>query len=458
MKLFCADIGTSSIKAGTIDDTGALLSYTRIPFRRIAVGEFLPEYWSAALRRAVAETGASDADGAVFSGQGPTLVPVDRNGEPVSDVLLWNDGRDLPLPGIPSFYLPKAAWFAEHRSDAYARTRSFLPCPEYVSFLLTGERFAFTPSAEFEPYIWNSGSIASCGLDPDRFPPFLTTGEPAGSVTADGERLAGLRRGMPVFAGGADFLAALLGTATVRPGRVCDRAGTSEGINYCSAEPVSGDRIRCLPHAIEGLYNVAGILSSTGRLFEWFRGISGQADRPYAEMLEEIRSVSLHGAGSPLFFPSFHEGVTWEFRHGMFFGLGADHGPAEMGRAVVHSIGFAVREAVEILEHHLGPIEELRVTGGQAKNEIWNGMKADIIGKRIVVPAIQDAELLGDACAGFAGLERFASLRDASESLFRVGAVFEPRPELHERYTEAFRSYRSLYRKLRTAMPAPDLS
>lgn len=456
MKLFCADIGTSSIKAGTIDDTGALLAYARIPFPQISAGAFLPEYWSAALRRAVAETGASDADGAVFSGQGPTLVPVDRSGVPVSDVLLWNDGRGLPLPGISSFYLPKAAWFAEHRPDAYARTRSFLGCPEYISFLVTGERFTFTPSAEFEPYIWNSGAIASYGLDPDRFPRFLMTGEAAGSVTTEGERLAGLRKGMPIFAGGADFLAALLGTASVRPGRVCDRAGTSEGINYCSAAPVSGDRIRCLPHAIEGLYNVAGILSSTGKLFEWFRSISGQQDRPYAEMLEEIRRVSFIKAGAPLFFPSFHEGVTWEFLHGMFYGLGADHGPAEMGRAVVHSIGFAVREAVEILEHHVGPIDELRVTGGQAKNEIWNGMKADITGKRIVVPEIHDAELLGDACAGFSGLSRFASLRDASESLFRIGAVFEPRRELHERYTEAFRSYRSLYRKLRTAIPAPE--
>ena len=33
----------------------------------------------------------------------------------------------------------------------------------------------------------------------------------------------------------------------------------------------------------------------------------------------------------------------------MFIGLGAEHDAAAMGRAVVLSIGFAVREAVEIL-------------------------------------------------------------------------------------------------------------
>jgi hypothetical protein len=44
----------------------------------------------------------------------------------------------------------------------------------------------------------------------------------------------GLPSGVPVFDSGPDFIAALVGTATLFPGRLCDRAGSSEGLNLCS--------------------------------------------------------------------------------------------------------------------------------------------------------------------------------------------------------------------------------
>jgi len=468
LRLLCVDFGTSSIKAGVIDEEGRLRGWAHeslLDDPRADLVRWDPGLWSSHLKAAIEQLRAAGAIGAagggdlaavVVSGNGPTIVPVGASGEPLSEAFLWIDRRELRPSRGASFYLPKVEWIRRNRPELYEKTASFLPFPEYLNFVLTGEKSAIVPSEEFVPYVWSGQEIAAAGLDGEKFPPFVRIGERIGRVTARGGEASGLPKGLPVVAGGSDFLMALVGTAAVAPGRTCDRAGTSEGINHCSSRPVRSERVRCLPHVIPGLYNAAGILASTGRIFEWFRTISGQREKSYQTMLEEILAVD-HKARIPYFFPSLRIGETWEFSDAVFSQLEAEHGPAEMGRAVVQSIGFAVRDLIETLERHSCRIEQLRACGGQARNPLWNQMKADITGREIATPEIIDAELLGDACAGLVGLGERSSLADAAEGLVRIKTVYRPRPEEHERFGEAYERYRDLRRRvLRAVASAVD--
>ncbi len=463
LRLLCVDFGTSSIKAGVIGDKGQLIGWAHESLLEDPGADLVrwdPGLWSRhlnvtieKLRAAGAFGGGSGGDLAavVVSGNGPTIMPVGPDGVALSEAFLWIDRRELrPIHGA-SFYLPKVEWIRRNRPELYERTASFLPFPEYLNFLLTGEKAAIVPSEEFVPYVWSGQEIAAFGFDSAKFPPFVRIGERIGRVTVQGTAASGLPKGLPVVAGGSDFLMALVGTAAVVPGRTCDRAGTSEGINHCSARPIRSERVRCLPHAIPGLFNAAGILASTGRIFEWFRSISGQREKPYQTMLEEILAVD-HRARIPFFFPSLRIGETWEFSDAVFSQLEPEHGPAEMGRAVVQSIGFAVRDLIETLERHGCRIEQLRACGGQARNPLWNQMKADITGKEIATPEIIDAELLGDACSGLVGLGERSSLGDAAEGLVRITTVYRPRPEEHERFGEAYDRYRELRRRVLRAV------
>jgi xylulokinase len=389
--------------------------------------------------------GADSVDGVVVSGNGPTVVPVTADGRPSYEVLFWLDQREDRLPEEPSFFLPKIAWLARHEPRSYEDTSCFLGCPEYLSYWLTGEAFAATPSDDFTDFVWSERAIAAYGLSPEKFPPYVRTGDRVGVVQpASAERL-GVPSGIPVVAGAPDFLMTLLGTGAVRDGRTCDRAGTSEGINYCSSVPVSGERLRCLPHVIEGKYNVAGILSSTGRIFEWFRRISGLVTASYEQMMQAIASC-VPASGSPLFLPGVHQGAAWEFGGGVFLGLEEHHGSAEMGRAVVESIGYTVREAVEILQSHGCSVEALRVSGGQAKNATWNQMKADITGVPVLVPVVRDAELLGNVCAAAVAMGSFSSLAEASDTLVRFSETYEPRSRRMELYTAGYERYLAVSR------------
>jgi xylulokinase len=270
-------------------------------------------------------------------------------------------------------------------------------------------------------------------------------GERIGAVQATASERYGVPVGTPVVAGGSDFLMSLVGTASLVPGRTCDRAGTSEGINYCTNRPVEDERLRTLPHVRPGLYNVAAILESTGSAFEWFRLVTGQDSKGYVHILEEIRSSSMN---APMFLPSVHDRDGWNFDDGAFIGLEPRHGAAELGRAVVESLGFAVRRSLEVLGEVGCEVEALRVCGGQAKNPVWNRMKADMSGCDVLVPEIEDAELVGNACCGLVGIGECEGLIEASDRIVRFRERISPDREAYELYGERYARYRETAARL----------
>lgn len=457
--ILAIDIGTSSIKAGVIDAGGRLLESGRehILGRYGDVRAWKAAWWTEALARILGGMDQVAGVSAVaVSGNGPTIVPVDAEGRALDPVLLWLDGRDAHRQGERSFFLPKVAWLAQNEPRRYEQARWFISGPEYIDFVLTGEAVTITPTDEFAPYVWGKDAAERYGVDPAKLPPFVHVGDLVGRVTQAASRRFNLPAGAAVVAGGSDFIVSLLGTGAVDPGVTCDRAGTSEGVNYCSAAPVDDPRMRCLPHPVPGLYNVAGVLSSTGTIFEWFRDISGQKTRSYAEMLADIRSVD-DRVHVPWFFPSLHEGAAWEFSRGMFIDLGADHGPKEMGRAVVESIGYAVREVIDVLEQNGCRVGELRVCGGQGRNEIWSQMKANMVGRPLSIVEVVDAELLGNACAAYVGLGRFGSVAEASRALVRIARRYDPQAHRLEPYEERYHRYRDAYGRFRLALKECDL-
>jgi xylulokinase len=449
--ILAVDIGTTAMKGGLITAEGELVAYHRVTYwekTRQDYHAWDPKVWVEALREIVASVGGYQRISAVaISGHGPTVIPVDAQGKVLYYALLWMDKRNLRREGTQSFFLPKVAWFRQNHPDLYEKTQWFLSCPEYINYFLTGEALTVTPSKEFVPYIWAEHDWQAYDLDHRKLPPFVRMGEKVGEVSVQASTFIGIPPGVPVVAAGSDFLVALVGAGAVEPGRTCDRAGTSEGINHCATAPVADKRLRTLPHAIEGLYNISGILSSTGRLFEWLRRITGQSDRNYREILQEIDNLSLDRS-RPYFFPSFEHNGDFEFARGGFLELHPDHTREDMGRAVVESIAFGIRRVLENLEEVGCAVDEMRVTGGQARNVIWNQLKADITGKRIVIPEIEDAELLGAAACALVYQREYPHLREASSNLVKVRAVFNPRAERHLCYDELYAAYREYGRTL----------
>jgi xylulokinase len=467
--VLAVDVGTSSLKGGLFGPNGELLARAEVPVHLSEREHPLhheadANNWITALGLVAAqlELGRRPRPQAlVVSGNGPTLLPAGRDGRPLDYAMTWMDRRGVEEARLigeasgqkvdPTFFLPKAFWIYRHKQHLYRDTCHFLTCPEFMDFFLTGRACTVLPSPQFARYIWTPELIGRLGMDPAKFPPFLRPGERVGEVLKQAEELVGVPAGTPVFAGGPDFIMTLLGTATIRPGRACDRAGTSEGINLCSASPIEDPRLMCLPHIIEGYFNVSGIISTSGKALEWFKKITGRQELDYESLFEDICQVPA-GSRGLIFLPYLagERAPLWDpDARGCFIGLAVQHGRKEMTRAVVESVGFAIRDVIEVMgENGLAP-EELRVTGGQARSPLWNQIRADITGRRILVPEIMDSELLGGAIVALYALGRYPTLEAAAESLVRIGRTYTPQPELRTGYDALFRLYRRAYAGLK---------
>ena len=397
----------------------------------------------------------------VVSGNGPTLVPVGNDDRPLHPAMLWMDRRCIEeaatiseINGFyvdPTFYLPKALWFYRHEPEIYEKTKYFFSCSEYINYLLTGNAATILPMEKFRNYIWTEELVSRLEMEWEKFPEFIRPGESIGETTTAAHDLLGVPLGVPVFAGGPDFIASIIGTGTVAPGRACDRAGTSEGINLCTDQAVSDPRLLCVDHIIDGYSNVSGIVSTSGKALQWFKEITGKRDLPFAELFNDIEKVPA-GSNKLIFLPYLagERAPIWDPNaRGAFIGLTMNHGRREMTRAVVESVGFAIRDIITVMEEIGLHVDDMRITGGQARSAQWIQIKADITGKRFLLPVMKDAELTGDLCIALLGLGQYDSLADAAEASVQIERTFEPNRENKQVYDDLFSVYRDSYAGLK---------
>jgi xylulokinase len=358
--------------------------------------------------------------------------------------LHWYDGRTLKAsPGASSLFLPRAAWLREKEREQYEKTDAFFSPFEWLSHRLGAEAVTVLPSAHYRPFYWNEEELRLFGLDGRKFLPFAKMGSLIGQVSAEGAgRFGGLRQGTPIVAGGPDFITAIIGLGALKPGSVCDRAGTSEGINVCvSSPPIKAPPgMRVLPHAVEGLWNIGAVIPSSGRLFEWYRTLTGQTGKSYEDLLSEL--IPSPKEALPL-------GSCLVFRQeaspaGAVFKLSSPDLPERLtlGRAVLEAMAFMVRREVDRLRALGLRVEEMGVSGGQCGNSRWNSFKAIVTGVTLLVPEIPDGELAGDAVLAARALGEYASIEEAASRMIRVQETFTPLRETAALWEERYRVYK----------------
>ncbi len=463
------DIGTSAVKAGIFDLEGRLLDRRIMPVTLLHGNgeeryEIDPGSWLSALKGALPELLMGRADEisvVVVSGNGPTLLCIDEAGNVLYPAITWMDRRGIDEAGQAavesalevdaSFYLAKAYWIFKEKPELYEKTRFFIPCPDYINYYLTGNACAVLPSSSFKRLMWTDRAVTALGMDPNRFPPFVRPGVSLGSVGKAAAAGTGLNAGTAVAAGGPDFLMSLLGTGTLAPGDTCDRAGTSEGINHCTNKECSDMRLICLPHLTEGLFNISGLISTTGKALEWYARIAGYHKEGFPTLYRDIRDVP-PGARRLLFLPylagrrSVHRDPDAK---GCFVGLTLLHGRKEMARAVAESIGFSIQAILEIMEENAFHVSDIRVAGSQAANPVLNQIKADITGRNILIPAVTESELMGGACIGLASIGAFASPVEASGNCVRIRSGIQPDRGNRSLYEDMFGLFKELYIELK---------
>ncbi|HBP09845.1 MULTISPECIES: xylulokinase [unclassified Treponema] len=405
--VLAVDIGTSSLKAAFVSEKGKVCSFSRRPFllcnTEHASKEWLPAFQNA-LQDLFSKSPEIRPSGICVSGNGPTLVA--QSGE----TFLWNE-KVVQLKSS-SLFVPRLLAFKDKFPDVWKKSELVFSGPEYFLWLLTGEPCTILPEKRFESAYWNKQFLLESGFSNDEINKLPSFAEPSHKLAGLSRKASsflgaeefGIKEGLPVFCGAPDFISALVGTATVKPGILCDRAGSSEGINFCTSVPLEAEKIRTLPSVVPELWNASVLLPDSGSKFDSFKlKIERELGRQieYSVLVQEI--IGSDGTNASL----------------------------DQGKYLMIQTALNLKDALGILKDAAAKKgiafpDEMRVAGGQAKSALWNQMKADITGMKISVPSCPDAELLGDAAFAFTALKVFPTLTSASESLFSKAETFYP--------------------------------
>ncbi len=471
--IFTVDIGTTRVKAALFDPEGRCAGLAAVELEESASNtyhEVDARLWLGALSdtasRLLSGRARSSLRAIVVSGNGPTILPIDARGKPLAPAITWLDRRAqkeaeeasaaLNYPLDAAFNLPKILWLRHHSPQLYASSRFFVSCPEFVIGHLTGEWTTCLPNEGYTRIIWDRAALESLSLDTEKFPPFAGIGEIVGRVHARAAEEFGLPQGLPVVMGGPDFIASLLGTATVRPGRTCDKGGTSEGINLCS-EKDTGDAgaLLVMPHVVKPYFNISGVISTSG-------GRSPGSGAIFCLRKTLMRSTEESLRRSPAregwcFCPTSPANVrpTGTPTHGLCSSaLGSITTSARWRARVLEGTAFAMREVLDVMETSGARVEDMRATGMPSLSPVWNQIKADITGKRVMVADFSEPELAGCLAIGRFALGEEPSLAAAAEKVFVPAQIFEPQRETTAVYDELFAIYLEGYRRLAGLFPA----
>ncbi|MEO8095299.1 MAG: FGGY-family carbohydrate kinase, partial [Pseudolysinimonas sp.] len=492
------DAGTSVVKAAIFDLKGNELSRgaRNVPITSPEphlAEEDMTSVWIAAadaIRQSLTGTFvlASEIVAISVTGQGDGSWMIEPDGTPSGPALLWNDGRAGDI--IDEWYKDGTVsrQFETSGSGPYAGTTSALLrwrrdnepermktainlwCKDWIEYKLTGD-ISTDPSdaslsgIDVRTRDWSDEVLKAWGLEDQKhvLPKIKSPVELSGLVTAEAAGVTGLVEGTPVFKGQMDITASSLGVGVARPGDCMAVIGTA-GIVTVASDDLSGefepkDVGWVIPHTPDTWIRAMGMNCCTPNL-DWFLrelGLSfhqeaAAADREGAlfDFLDEkVLEVPL-GSGGVIYHGYLAPGgerapFVRPSARGSFNGITGNHTRQHLLRAVYEGVAYGIRDCLDSIPT---PVDTVRVAGGGGNSAVWCQIFADVLGRKIIVPAGTEFGAKGAAVVAGVGSGRYASYAEGVDATVNIVREYEPDPAKTALYDPFF----DVYRDIRTHM------
>ena len=114
----------------------------------------------------------------------------------------------------------------------------------------------------------------------------------------------------------------------------------------------------------------------------------------------------------------------------------------------MEGVAFSLRHNLETAGEAGAQARVLRAMGGSANSLLWTQIKADVTGRRIVVPASDTATTLGAAMLAGVGTGFYRDYEEAVQETVQVTRTHEPNLSDKAVYDQTYETYLELYRSL----------
>jgi glycerol kinase len=475
------DAGTTGVRSRAVftDDSPSVASYREFTQHYPQPGwveHDADEIWAAVvttLNEVVGVVGRDRVAAIGITNQRETVLAWNRStGRPYGTAVVWQDRRtahrcdELAAAGHldlvrsrtglvldPYFSGTKFAWLLEHREIPVDDDLALGTIDAWLIWNLTGgavfatdvTNASRTMLCDIRTRQWDQELCDLIGVPIQALPQIVPSSGRIGT-TSD---VCNVPADIPVSGVAGDQQAALFGQACIEPGMAKNTYGTGSfvllNVGEACPEPTEGMLTTVAWTLADGTthYALEGAIFVTGAAIQWLRDGIGIIDDaaetgPLAASVDDTGGVyvvpAFTGLGSPYWDP---------YARGTIVGITRGTGRAHITRAVVESMAYQVRDAIDAMVTASGTsITELRVDGGASVMDLLCQIQADQLGVTVQRPVDQETTALG--AAFLAGLAEgvWASTDDIGAA-WVLDAQFEANPdrtnadELHAHWLRA---------------------
>lgn len=471
------DLGTSGVRAILVTEEGRVLraAEAAVKTRHPHPGwsEQDPADWIAAARGALADLAAAEPAamarlrGIGLSGHMHGAVLLDGDARVLRPCIMWNDTRShaqaarldadprfRAISGnivFPGFTAPKLAWVAETEPDIFARLAHVLLPKDYLAWWLTGQIGSEMSDAAGTAWLdlaardWSAPLLAASGMRRAQMPKLREGTEPVGTLQGALAAELGLPEGVRVVAGGADNAAAACGVGALGEGDAFVSLGTS-GVLLAARDgchPGPDTAVHTFCHAVPGAWYQMGVILAATDSLNWLARITGASP---AALTAEL-GTAVKPPGRLRFLPYLSGERTPHNDsavRGAFLNLDIAQDRADLTRAVLEGVSFALRDSLQALRATGARIDRVLAIGGGARSAYWLELLACVLDLPVDLPEQGEfGAALGAARLAICGCTGAAPAAVMTRPA--VARTITPRADLRAGFADAHAAFAASY-------------
>ena len=307
--ILSVDLGTSNIKGAVFDISGKEIAKNSIEYNLLIPRESIVEnnvedYWEK-IKNLLVELSKKLGDrvknviAIVSSSQAETIVPVDKNINPLRNAIVWIDTRSKEealeiaknfnnvelytrtgYPEVdPSWPATRVLWLKKNEPEIFLRTHKFMLLHDYILYKLSGqilgEATTYNSSYYYDirKFAYIEEMLEFIGITKEKLPEVVRSGTIIGKISNEISSITGLSRNTNVIVGAMDQICGAIGAGNVEKGIATETTGSAFAMIITTGIPIINNdyKLPCILHALPDTYGLMPYSSSGGMVLKWFK-------------------------------------------------------------------------------------------------------------------------------------------------------------------------------------------
>ncbi|WP_058306522.1 gluconokinase [Gracilibacillus massiliensis] len=398
-----------------------------------------------------------------------SLICVDQQGQALSDMSIWSDGRSTKLskrldpatkksvysktgtPIHPMSPLLKLIWMKENNYRPYQEAAYFMSLKEYLLFKWFDTRVvdysmaSATGLMNVNTLDWEPEALELAGISNTQLSTIVPPTEIITGLKSEIAQDLDWPQDTPLVIGAADGQLANLGNGAIKPGEVAVTVGTSGAIRQLISGHHVNDNGETFSYAFTKDTSIIGGPTNNGGIaLQWLKEMM-EFSGSHEEFLLGAENISV-GSEGLLFVPYVNgeRAPVWnQDARGNFYGLSVTHRRPHLVRAVLEGIVFNLYQIGQSLEEIAGKPTTISVNGGLSKSPLWVQILADVFGKEIQLADTHHGAAWGASWTALVATGKVESFEQIKENI-PIDKVVQPDMKKHQIYQEVFTKYQQL--------------